>query len=161
MTLQNYLQYFDEMFRPTEALFRMVPSDKIDWRPTDNSFTVGQLLAHIAGAIGMYGRGLAHGDWGYRSMREILLRNRHTPTITVEEAVETLKKNYEEFSRVLHTLTEEEFDVGEIDSPQLGRVPRWRLAMLAVEHHVNHRAELFMYLKILGVKVHSGHLYSR
>ena len=159
MTLQNYLQYFDEMFTPTVPLFRMVPADKIDWKPTERSFTTGQLMAHIAGALGVYGRGIARGEWGYASMREIFLRNRRTPSLKVEEAVAVLEKNHVEFNQLLRTLTEEEFHSGEIDTPQLGRVPRWRIAMLALEHHINHRAELFMYLKILGVEVNTGHLY--
>jgi len=159
MTLQNYLQYFDEMLTPSVPLFRMVPPDKIDWKPTERSFTTGQLMAHIAGALGVYGRGIARGEWGYASMREIFLRNRRTPSLKVEEAVAVLEKNHVEFNQLLRTLTEEEFDSGEIDTPQLGRVPRWRIAMLALEHHINHRAELFMYLKILGVEVNTGHLY--
>lgn len=59
MTLQNYLQYFDEMIKPTEPLFRLVPPDKVDWKPTENSFTLGQQMAHMAGALGVYGHGIA------------------------------------------------------------------------------------------------------
>lgn len=161
MTLQNYLTYFDEMMQPTVPLFRLVPPDKIDWKPTENSFTIGQLMAHIAIALEVYARGLTSGNWGLKSMREIFVRNRHTPSLGVEEAVTLLQKSYEEFQRQVGNLNEEEFSNGEIDSPQLGRVPRWRLAMLAAEHLVNHRAELFMYLKILGVKVNTGTLYKR
>jgi len=160
MTLQNYLSYFDEMMKPTGPLFLMVPADKLDWKPTESAFTVAQLMAHIAGSLGVYGRGIATGDWGFKSMREIFVFNRHTPSKTSEEAVQALNENYSEFRRHLAGLTEEEFNTGEIDSPQLGRVPRWRAAMLAVEHHVNHKAELFMYLKVLGVKVNTGHLYT-
>lgn len=160
MTLSNYLSYFDEMMRPTEPMFRMVPLDKLDWKPTESSFTCSQLMTHIAGSLGVYGKGIATGDWGFKSMREILVFNRHTPSRTLEEAVALLRENYAEYRRLLGGLTEEDFSHGEIDSPQLGRVPRWRAAMLAVEHHVNHKAELFMYLKFLGIKVNTGHLYT-
>jgi uncharacterized damage-inducible protein DinB len=160
MTLQDYLSYFDEMIRPTAPLFRLVPSEKLDWKPTERSFTAGQLMAHMAGALAVYGRGISTGDWGYRSMRHIFLFNRRTPSMKVDEAVDLLEKNTTEFRRLLRSLSEEEFSTGIIDSPQLGRVPRWRAAMLAVEHHVNHKAELFMYLKLLGVDVHTGHLYT-
>ncbi len=160
MTLQDYLKYFDEMIKPTEPLFLMVPADKLDWKPTESAFTSAQLMAHIAGSLGVYARGIARGDWGFKSMREIFVFNRHTPSKSSEEAVRLLNENYSEFRRLLSGLTEDEFNVGEIDSPQLGRVPRWRAAMLAVEHHVNHKAELFMYLKVLGVKVNTGHLYT-
>jgi uncharacterized damage-inducible protein DinB len=160
MTIQNYLSYFDEMVKPTESLFRLVPADRLDWKPTDNSFSLGQQMAHLAGALGVYGRGIALGDWGFKSMRERFVQNRHTPSATPEEAVGELQKNCAEFKELIGALTEEEFNNGIVDSPQLGgKAPRWRIAMLAVEHHINHKAELFMSLKILGIKVNTGHLY--
>jgi uncharacterized damage-inducible protein DinB len=159
MTLRNYLSYFDTIIESTEKLLRMIPPDKLDWKPTENSFTFGQQLAHLSGAIGVYGRGIAGGDWGFKSMRDRFVLNRHTTPIGIEEAITSLQSNYAEFKDRVGGLSEEEFNNGEIDSPQLGRVARWRLAMLAVEHHLNHKAELFMYLKLLGAKVNTGNLY--
>jgi uncharacterized damage-inducible protein DinB len=160
MTVQNYLTYFNEMVAPTEALFRMVPEDKLHWKPTEKSFTAAQLMTHMGEALQAYAGGIASGNWGFTSMRELFVRNRRTNELTVDDAVELLRVNLEEFRRAIGALTDEEFDRGEIDSPQLGRVPRWRAAMLAVEHHVNHKAELFMYLKSIGSQVNTGHLYS-
>lgn len=159
MTIKNYLSYFDEMIRPTESLFHLVPADKIDWRPVEGAFTAGQLMAHMAIALKVYAGGITAGAWGVQSMREIFLRNRHTPSWTVDEALAALSESYAQFRQSVANLAQEEFDHGLIDTPQLGRVPRWRAAMLALEHHLNHKAELFMYLKLLGVKVHTGHLY--
>lgn len=159
MTVQNYLTYFNEMVAPTEALFRMVPEDKLHWKPTEKSFTAAQLMTHMGEALQAYAGGIASGNWGFTSMRELFVRNRRTNELTVDDAVELLRVNLEEFRRAIGALTDEEFDRGEIDSPQLGRVPRWRAAMLAVEHHVNHKAELFMYLKSIGSQVNTGHLY--
>lgn len=160
MTLQNYLTYFEEMFRPTEPMFLLVPPDKLQWKPAENAFTTSQLMVHIAGSLGVYGKGIVTGDWQFKSMREIFVFNRRTPEMAVEETVRLLRENYAEFMRLMGTLSERDFDTGVIDSPQLGRVPRWRAAMLGVEHHVNHKAELFMYLKVLGVKVNTAHLYT-
>jgi len=161
MTQQNFLSYCDEIIPPTEQLFRLIPPDKIEWKPAESTFTLGQQIAHISGALAAYGRGIALGDWGFKSMRERFVLNRRTPSMGVEEAIATLKKNYGEFRSLLSGLTEDEFDKGEVDSPQLGRAPRWRLALLAVEHHINHKAELFMSLKQLGISVNTGNLYKR
>ncbi len=161
MTLKDYLSYFDDVVGSTEKLFRLIPPDKLDWKPTENTFTLGQQIAHLSGALGVYAHGIASGDWGFKSMRERFVLNRRTPTMNVEEAVQLLNENLVEFRKVVGALTQEEFDKGEIDSPQLGRVPRWRLAMLAVEHHINHKAEIFMYLKLIGVAVNTGNLYKR
>ena len=159
MTLQNYLSYFDDVVRPTEHMFRLIPADKLEWKPTDNAFTLGQQIAHLSGALGVYAHGIARGDWEFKSMRERFVQNRHTPMMQVEEAIHLLNENQAEFRRVVGALSEEDFSTGEVDSPQLGRVPRWRLAMLAVEHHINHKAEIFMYLKFMGIAVNTGNLY--
>jgi hypothetical protein len=109
----------------------------------------------------VYTRGIARGDWGFKSMRERFVQNRYTPSLTVEEAVRLFNASCAEFRTVVGSLSEEDFTLGEVDTPQLGRVPRWRIALLALEHHINHKAEVFMYLKLLGVKVNTSHLYSR
>ena len=160
MTLQQFLAYCDDMVRPTEPMFRSVPADKLDWKPTENSFTIAQQMVHMAGALEVYANGIVTGNWGFDSMRERFVQNRHTPSMNVEEAVALLNTNYQIFKSQLSTLSEEEFNSGEIDAPQFGaKTPRWRVAMLAVEHHINHKAELFMCLKILGVKMNTGTLY--
>ena len=159
MTVQQYLSYFDEMMTPTEPLFRMFPPEKLDWKPTEKSFSAAQLMAHMAAALRVYGNGIATGTWGFKSMREIFVSNRRTPASSLDESIAALHANYQEFKRLVGRLTEQEFDA-EIDSPQMGRAPRWRAAMLAVEHHASHKAELFMYLKMIGEPVHTGHLYS-
>lgn len=160
MTLQQYLSYIAYLVNSTEFLFQQIPEEKIDWKPTENSFTIGQQLAHMVGAFEVYARGMTTGDWGVKSMRERFLQNRRTPSITVSEAIRLLHANHDEFRRRIGSLSEEEFLRGELETPQLGgSFPRWRIGMLFIEHHLNHKAELFMYLKLLGIKVNSGHLY--
>ena len=159
MTVQNYLSYFNEMVAPTEELFRMIPEDKLHWKPTEKSFTAAQLMTHMGEALRAYANGIASGNWGFDSMGEVFVTNRKTRELTVEEAVELYRTNLAVYRQKIGALTEEEFDRGEIDSPQLGRVARWRAAMLAVEHHVTHKTELFMYLKFAGLHVNTGHLY--
>ena len=160
MTLPQYLSYVDDILKPTEPLFRLVPVDKIDWTPVPGTFTCGQLMAHTAGAVEVYAHGLTSGNWGFHSVRERLLMNRNTVTFTTDEAVKTLHANAELFRTMVGGLSETEFQTGLIPAPQLyGTAPRWRMALFFIEHHLNHKAELFMYLRVLGVKVHTGTLY--
>ena len=159
MTLSEYLHYFDEMMGPTEALFRLVPPDKIDWKPTEDSFTAGQLMAQIGGALGAYGRGTTTGQWRFSSFEEVHALNQKTPALTVDAAIENFRKNYAFYKDVVGRLTEEEFQSGELDTPQLGRVKRWRIAMMTIEHHLTHKTELFMYLKMLKTPVSTRNLF--
>lgn len=160
MTLQNYLSSIDDLVKSTEHLFQQIPEEKIDWKPAEHAFSVGQQLAHIVGAFEGYARGMTTGAWGFRSIRELFLQNRRTPSVTVAEATRLLRANHAEFRRCIGNLSEEEFLRGEVETPQLGgSVPRWRIGLLFIEHHLNHKAELFMYLKLLGIEVNSSHLY--
>ena len=159
MTLQDYLSYFDTFIPPTEKLFRLVPADKLDWKPTESSFTCGQLMTHIGGAIGAYGNGISKGEWRFPTLAAVHELNKQTPSLGIEQAVGLLHTKYEFFKSSLCALTEDEFNNGMVDTPQLGRVPRWRIALFGMEHHLNHKAELFMYLKMLGLNVRTEDLY--
>lgn len=79
----------------------------------------------------------------------------------VEMSVNAWRKNRAYFHRRIQQLSKEEFQRGEVFGlPFGGPVVRWRLSLFAAEHLLNHKAELFMYLKLLGERVHTGHLYS-
>ena len=160
MTVTQFHEYAKTLLAPTEPLFLLVPKDKADWKPTENSFTAGQLMNHMATALRFNGRGIQSNDWqGVTSLRHIFLANRRQAASTVDEAVMVYRETSELFLNVFASMSDEEFQTGEIDSPQLGRIQKWRMALFAVDHHINHKAELFMYLKLMRVKVNSKDLY--
>jgi hypothetical protein len=160
MTLPQYLSYVDDILAPIPALFRLVPEDRVEWTPVPGTFTCGQLMAHIAGAVEVYANGITKGEWGFTSIRERLVMNRHTPSVNAETAVGLLEANTKIFRERVGALSEDEFQNGLVVSPQLGGPsPRWRVALFFADHHLTHRAELFMYLRVLGIRVHTGTLY--
>lgn len=160
MTVTHYLSYVDDILAPIPALFRLVPADKVEWTPVPGTFTCGQLMAHIAGAIEVYANGITQGEWGFASIRERLVMNRHTPSLAADAAVALLETNATIFHEKVGALTEDEFQNGLVVSPQLGGpAPRWRVALFFADHHLTHRAELFMHLRVLGIRVHTGTLY--
>lgn len=160
MTAQQFLELLDRQRMPTEALFRSVPPDRIEWTPGESIFTLGQHMAHMAGALSVYANGIASGDWGFTSMRERLVKNRSTPSLSVEEGLSVLGRGFDDMHRLVGGLTDEEFNSGEVNAPQLGGLqPRWKIAQFGLEHHITHKSELFMCLRILGARVHTGTLY--
>lgn len=56
----------ERMYDVTEALFRRVSPDSLEWKPAtgENWMTVGQLLKHCTEACGPAVRGFLTGDWG-------------------------------------------------------------------------------------------------
>jgi hypothetical protein len=159
MTVSQFHSYAIDILKPTELLFQLVPPEQTGWKPTDNSFSAGQLMYHIAGALQFNADGIARNEWSMPSLRHIFVANRRTPTASVEEALMLYRETSLFFLNVFKKMSDPEFQTAEVDSPQLGRAPKWRVALFALDHHLNHKAELFMYLKFMGVKVTTRELY--
>jgi len=159
MTALQFHDYAVQQLAPTEPLFLRVPLDQKDWKPTEESFTVGQLMYHMAYALRFNADGILKNEWALPTLRHVFVANRKTPSGTVEECVNLYRENSKYFLNIFSTMNETEFQTGELDTVQLGRAQKWKMSLFALEHHLNHKAELFMYLKIMGVKVNSKDLY--
>ncbi|MCK9410522.1 MAG: DinB family protein [Bacteriovoracaceae bacterium] len=159
MTPLQFQDYAAHQLAPTEPLFLLVPPNQKDWKPTDESFTVGQLMYHMAYALRFNANGIAKNEWALPSLRHVFVTNRRTPSATVQECVDLYRENSKYFLDIFPSMSDEEFQTGELDTLQLGRAPKWKMSLFALEHHLNHKAELFMYLKLMGIKVTSRELY--
>ncbi len=159
MTPLQFRDYAEKQLAPTEPMFLLVPAEQKDWKPTEESFTAGQLMYHMAYALKFNADGILKNEWALPSLRHVFITNRRTPSASVQECVDLYRTNAKYFLDIFSTMSEEEFAAGELDTLQLGRAQKWRMALFALEHHLNHKAELFMYLKLMGVKVTSRELY--
>ena len=159
MTIEQYLSWFDDVLRTTEDMYHRVPTDKLNWKPTETSFTLGQLIEHMARAIRFNTRVIASEDLPLNSMREILIANRRSPAATPEEATKHLQEYSSIFRQAVRSLGSEKFEHGVVHTPQRGEMPVWRFAIFVLEHHLHHKMELHMYLRLLGVDVNTRTLY--
>ena len=159
MTPVQFRDYAEKQLAPTIPLFLLVPPEQKDWKPTEESFTAGQLMHHMAYALQFNANGILKNEWALPSLRHVFVANRRTPSATVEECVKLYRDNAAIFLDIFPAMSNEEFQTGELDTLQLGRTQKWRMSLFALEHHLNHKAELFMYLKLMGVKVTSRELY--
>ena len=159
MTIQEYFLWFEDVMRTTEAMYRLVPADKLDWKPTERSFSLGQLIEHMPRALWFNAKVIASEEWPLTSMREILVSNRRQGSVPVVEALKHLDEWSDGFKQAISRLGDEKFQHAEVNTPQWGTLPIWRFAVFVLEHHINHKMELHMYLKLLGVTVNTRSLY--
>jgi uncharacterized damage-inducible protein DinB len=160
MTMQQYITWFDDVVAPTGPMFRRVPPDRLGWKPTESSFTLGQQLGHIPGAL-LFFAGVLNGEQQrLRSLKEILLANRRQPSFSVDEALIQLDKSVTEFKKAVQNAGDLKFQTGLLQTPQFGEVVFWRYCFFALEHHIHHLMELHICLKLLGIKVNTLTLYS-
>lgn len=159
MTKAQYISWFDEVVKPTEAIFSRVPADKLDWKLTEHSFALGQLLGHIPLSLGFFAMVISREDLPYTTMREIMVANRNQRSFTIEEAIARLNTSVVQFKSAVERLGEEQFQNEMLDTPQRGRMYYWRYCAFALEHHIHHLMELHLNLKVLGVDVNTKSLY--
>jgi len=165
MDIQGLISYMEDVHRPSLAMIKMVPKDKLNWKPKGKNFmTLGQMICHLSDGPGPGMRGFITGDWGAEPMPEgegesMLPPAEKMPTCTVEEAVQRLEESHASAKKLLSTLSEEDFKSRIVSAPWGAKGPLWRMLLEMVEHQINHKCQLFMYLKLLGLPVHTGTLY--
>ena len=161
MTRQQYLVWFDEVMAPTVPMMKLVPADRLGWKLTDKSFSLGQQLDHLGKAVIFNAKVIAQETVPAKSVRDILLLNRRTPEASVDQAIAQFESGCRRWKDTVSGLSEEDFQKRDIITPQFGEVNIWRFAAFLLEHHIHHLMELHLSLKVLGITVHTGTLYSR
>lgn len=149
----------EEQIERTEHLITLIPRDKLEWRPRPDAFRVCDLLGHLleclAGFCGtLYAlnpKGLSH----FARLRE----QRVNHCCSVEEALLRITEYRDHVRQGLALVTDEDL------SRRLATVfvPEGEAALTLLlgnlEHLINHKYQLFSYLKLLGVQVETADLY--
>ena len=153
------LQKVEEQIERAEHLIALVPADKIEWRPLANALRVCDLLGHLLECLAGFCAALyaldpdrlAH----FARLREMEVNH----CCGVEEAHTRIQVYLASIREGFAALT---------DADLARRLPtvfvREGEAALTVllgnlEHLINHKHQLFFYLKMLGVQVTTKDLY--
>lgn len=155
----EFCQYALDAFKPVETMIKMVPADKLDWKPGPNFMTLGNLIHHLSSGMGAELRMLTTNSWPKPEEMEASMKAGAMPSCTVEEALANIEKDKKALSEVLAGVTEDEF-AGKVYSTPWGWQNKLeRMALDFKEHFTNHKMQLFTYLKLLGYQVNTETLY--
>jgi hypothetical protein len=159
MTKNEYFECVMEAYRPAEALIRMVPADKLNWRPGPKFLSLGQVICHLSSGLGGEFRSLITGQWP--TMEEMMegMKLENFPSCTVDEALAKLEKDKAILREVLDGISEEDFAQKVVSVPWGWRAKLERMGISFREHFTNHKMQLFTYLKLLDLPVNTGTLY--
>jgi uncharacterized damage-inducible protein DinB len=161
----------DRAYQVTENLMDLVDEDRLDWKPATGSnwMTTGQLLMHLPSACGTAIQGFVTGDWGIpegvdpREMPpdEMIPAAERLPAAkSVAEAKKLLAEDKQLALDMLATCSEERLGTEPAPAPWdptpmlLGH----RLLQM-VQHLVQHKGQLYYYLKLQGKPVNTGNLW--
>jgi uncharacterized damage-inducible protein DinB len=163
MDTKGLAQYTEGVYTATVGLIKMIPEGKLDWKPADenNWMTVAQLLEHLHMATGFCMNGFINDTWPDMPHEDMLPTAEKCPAVaSIEEALEKLDADRKLAADLLANLSEEDFQSKMVSAPwDPTPKPLWLSLLNMVEHQVNHKASLFAYLKLMGVKVNTMHLY--
>jgi hypothetical protein len=140
-------------------LAALVPADRLEWQPAADAFRLSQLLGHLLEATAGFcaalyrfkPQELAH----FIALRDLPVNH----DCTAAEAAERLRDYLKYIREGFATLAD----------PDLARrlptvfVPAGEalltILLANLEHFINHKHQLFFYLKLLGVEVATAQLY--
>ena len=159
MKKDEFYQFSLDSYRPTESLLRMVPADKLDWKPGPTFMSLGQLIFHVSAGLGSELQMLVTGNWPNPEEMEKAMKEGNMPSCGSEEALSRLEKDKATLRDVLSGISEEDFTNKIVSVPWGWKSKMERMSLDFREHFTNHKMQLFTYLKLLGFPVNTNTLY--
>jgi len=163
MTRDEYVKFTAGIVRAARGLIAKTPGDRLDWRPDPSFLKLGAVIRHVAESHGSGLRDLKNGGWEIRlegGGGGLPPADAFPCAKSVNEALVMLDADWKLFEETLDAVDEKTFNT------QVCRIP-WmppgttlvEYLLSSTEHLSNHRMQLFLYLRLLGVKVNTGDLY--
>jgi uncharacterized damage-inducible protein DinB len=173
MTLADVLlQEAEATYALTEKLFQRVTDGELSWKPATGKswMTVGQLLMHCASfGCGKAIQGFVKGDWGLPedTRLEDLGDEQHVPPAAALPSVESI-------AQALELLAEDRNlalgCIAEVDEAKLlaetfaapwggSKVSLFQHLLHMIAHLVQHKGQLFYYLKLMGQDLNTSDLW--
>ena len=151
---------FRTVRKNTIRIAQDIPADKYDFKPTPESRSIKQTLAHIATLTTF--PTMLHGE---RIPIEKIDFQQYIAKVQAEEAklqtkdqiIARLEDDGEKFAKMLEGLTDEKF-LAESITFRPGATPpsrtRFDLLLAAKEHEMHHRGQLMLMQRMIGVTPH-------
>ena len=149
----------EEQIERTEHLIPLIPPDRLEWRPLPDSFRVCDLLGHLLECLAGFCATLYAVNPEKLNDFARLRERRVNNCCGVEEAALRITEYRNHIMQGFDIITDEDL------SRRLPTVfvPEGEAALTLLlgnlEHLINHKYQLFSYLKLLGVQVETADLY--
>ncbi len=172
MTLIEVLtRQVEATYTVTESLMKMVRPADLAWKPSagSNWMTVAQLLRHCAEGCGGPIKGFVTGDWEMPDgvdMENIPPEQMLPPAeklasvATVDEALQMLAQDRKTAIRYIAEAGESDLLIRKVAAPWGGpELTLFEQIEMMIVHLIQHKGQLFYYLKLMGRDVNTQHLW--
>ena len=140
----SFVRYFDRVRGRTVRVARLIPADRVEWSHREGSFTLGDLVRHLAAAERyMWAENVQGRPSRYPGCGPELAEG-------LEGVLAFMERMHAEAMDVFAALTAEDLE-RRCPTPGGVTLPAWKWLRAMVEHEVHHRGQIYVMLGILGV----------
>lgn len=161
MKKEDFINMMRNAQAPLKKMVEMVPDDKLDWAPAENFMSVSQVLKHLSENWAFL-KMMVKNEWPDMSPEQMAeaMKLENLPRCTKTEALAEMSKDlHDAIAFIENEITEEDFFSKEIAAPWGFKGPIWQGVVMARDHSTNHKMQLHLYLKLLGIPVDTHTLY--
>ena len=146
-TLMGMLGYFDKVQKVTLKAIKMIPEDKLDFKPTPEVMSVKELIHHMFACERVNAQGAKKGSITEEDYKKELGREFKI----LQELVSYAEEVHKEANEIVRSLTDEDMKkkvenfFGVEYNPFLCFSDNY-------DHHWHHRGQLYVYMRLMGIK---------
>jgi len=161
MTRNEYLKFVEGYYRAARGLIALTPDDKLDFKPQEGLMTIAQVLKHLASSLGASLEMANKNSWPQMPEGDMPPNADSMPhSQSTTEALEEIDKDWALLLKEIDKIKDDEFEKNKLTVPWMPMPMTYQEFMMqSMEHLSNHRMQLFIWLKLAGLKLHTGHLY--
>ncbi len=142
-------------FKGTYDVIMALPSDKMDYKPHENSRSAHEIVEHI----------VAHAsDFTTALTQDTCDELFHISFNGPEDAAQLLKKYWDKAIEILNSLSEDDWSIAKVDFKVHGQtymvMPRMNLMWMFLFDTLHHRGQLSTYIRPMGGKNPAVYGYS-
>ena len=143
--IDSFIKYFEHIRERTMNVLRVIPSNKINWRPKKHTMSFADIIRHLAMSERYLFVAVAKFDMNlYPDFEEKEAKNS-------QEVIDILIKSHEDSIIILRTIDGNELHK-KIRVPGGAEITMWKWLRAMVEHEVHHRGMIYAYLTILNIE---------
>ncbi|WP_143306371.1 DinB family protein [Chitinophaga vietnamensis] len=142
--IDSFLSYYHNIRERTKRLLAVIPKEQLDWAYMPGKFTIADQIRHIAAIERyMFAETIAGKPSCYRGCGKDLADG--------YDAVMTwFDLKHEESLAIFHALSNNDLQ-RKCLTPGNALIPTWKWLRAMVEHEIHHRAQIYLYLNMIGV----------
>ncbi len=161
MNKNDFIEQMRLTQRPLMRMVEMVPDDRLNWAPAGGFMTLAQLMKHLT-ANWCIIRMMVTEDWPSGSPEEMAeaMKLENLPSCNKAEALAEMQKDLgDAVAYVEKEISNEDFFSRKVSAPWNWTGEIWKAVLMAKDHQANHKMQLHLYLKLLGLPVNTQTLY--